>query len=177
MGRAAADTTALRPVVSFKKPVGGLAAVGLAVLVGAAVVYAATSQTGTGSGKASTVSPQPLTITATSCSASGDLYPGGPAAPVCFTLVNPNPYAVSFASVTWLPSGAAISAGNPACSAANVSLAAGAPTTLAAPITVGAGQTSSRQIVRGVLLMAQTAPNACQGTTFSVPLSLNGSQQ
>jgi len=147
------------------------------LLAGAAVVYASFSATGTGSGKATAVTARSITITAASCSANGDLYPGGPAAAVCFTLTNPNPYKVSFSSVTYLPSNAAIVANSASCGASNVSIAAGAPTTLATPFTVDPGQTSGTLTLPGVIQMVSTAPDGCQGANFDVPITLNGSQQ
>jgi len=162
--------------VRLNKPFATLTGVVLAVLVGAAVVYAS-SQTGTGSGKATTVGIQSIPLSAVSCSGTGDLYPGGPAGPVCFTLANPNPFRVTFSSVTYLPPNTAIVANSPSCGAANVSIAPGAPATLTTPITVSGGQVTGVLTIPGVVQMATAAPDGCQGATFNIPLSLNGVQQ
>jgi hypothetical protein len=163
--------------VRFNRRLGGLiAALGLTV-AGAAVVYASFSATGTGSGQAGAVTAQSITITAASCPGNGDLYPGGPAGAICFTLKNPNPYPVTLTSVTYLPSNAAIVATSASCAAANVSIATGAPTTLVTPLTVAAGQTTGTLSISGVIQMVSTADDGCQGASFLVQIALNGSQQ
>jgi hypothetical protein len=153
---------------------GGLIAALGVVLAGAAVAYASFSATGTGSGHATAVTAQSIPITAASCAGNGDLYPGGA---ICFTLKNPNPYTVTFTSVTYLPSNTPIVAGSASCAAANVSIATGAPTTLATPLTVAPGQTTGTLSIPGVIQMASTADDGCQGASFDVPITLNGSQQ
>lgn len=160
----------------FNKRLGGIIGALVMLLAGAAVVYAAFSATGSGSGRATAVSAQSITITPTTC-ASADMYPGGPAGAICFTLSNPNPYTVHFTSVTYLPGTppAAITANNASCPATNVAISSTAPT--AVNYTVGPGVTTGTQSIGGVLQMASTAPDGCQGASFNVPIALNGTQQ
>jgi len=160
----------------FNKRLGGVIGALVMLLAAAGVVYAAFSATGSGSGRATAVSAQTINITATACS-SADLYPGGPAGAICFTLFNPNPYKVNFTSVTYLPgSPPAAITGSTACPASgNVSIATTAPTSV--NFTVLAGQTTGSLSIAGVVLMASTAPDACQGASFSVPIALNGTQE
>jgi hypothetical protein len=172
-----ADTTAPIDRLRVNTRLGGLIAALGVVLAGAAVAYASFSATGTGSGHATAVTAQSIPITAASCPGNGDLYPGGPAGAICFTLKNPNPYTVTFTSVTYLPSNTPIVAGSASCAAANVSIATGAPTTLATPLTVAPGQTTGTLSIPGVIQMASTADDGCQGASFDVPITLNGSQQ
>ena len=158
--------------MSFNTRLAGVIGALAMLLAGAAIVYAAFTATGTGSGRATAVTAQSITITATACAAA-DLYPGGPAGAICFTLHNPNPYAVSFNGVAY-PS--AVVSNSSTCAASNVSIATSAPTTLTPAITVGAGATSGTLSIAGVLQMASTAPNGCQGATFDVPVTLSGTQ-
>jgi hypothetical protein len=147
------------------------------LLAGATVVYAFFTATGSGSGRASTASAQSITVTPVSCSAA-DLYPGGPAGAICFTLTNPNPYNVSFTGITYLPNNAPIVSNSPTtCAASNFSIATNAPTSLGTPLVVNHGATTSRQSIAGVVLLASSAPDGCQNVTADVPVALSGTQQ
>ena len=105
---------------------------------------------------------------------SADLYPGGPAGAVCFTLTNSNAYAVNFTFVQY-PVSPAITSSITSCAASNVGFATGRPTTV--NFTVLAGQTTGTLSIPGVLQMSSSAPDQCQGSNFTVPLALIGLQQ
>jgi hypothetical protein len=159
----------------FNKRLGGVIGALVMLLAGAAVVYAAFTATGSGSGTARAVTAQSINITPTTC-ANADLFPGGPAGAICFTLTNNNPYAVHFTSVTY-PASSAIVANSATCSNANVSIASGLSSTLATPINVNANTTTGTLSLPGVVQMASTALDGCQGASFNVPITLTGTQQ
>jgi hypothetical protein len=142
-----------------------------ALLAGGVVAYALFSATGTGSGRASATTAVSITITPQTC-ASADLYPGGPAGALCFTLTNSNPYNVAFTSASF---GSPITSSDPTnCPASNVSV----PTTPATvAFNVAHGATSGTLSIQGVVSMASTAGDGCQGKSFTVPVTLTGTQQ
>ena len=143
------------------------AVITLTVLLTAGVAVALWTANGSGSGNARALTAQTVTVNATTGAA--DLYPGFTGGDVHFTLTNPNPYDVTFDTMT----AGAITSSNPgACPASNVS-ATGA-TGLSLP--VGANATSAAQSIANVVSMQSTAPDGCQGVTFTIALTLTGSQ-
>src|SRR5918996_4584183 len=79
------------------------------------IAFALWSSNGAGSGSAKALTAQTVVVNAVTGAA--DLYPGGPAGAVSFTLTNNNPYAITFdeltaASVSGLSGGIG---GSPAC--------------------------------------------------------------
>jgi hypothetical protein len=159
----------------FNKRLGGVIGALVMLLAGAAVVYAAFSASGTGSGRATAVTAQPIAIAGVSCG-TADLYPGGPAGAICFTLTNTNPYTVHFTNVAYLPPPTVITANSTNCPAGNVAFAYPPPTTTV-DYTVGPGQTTGLLSIPGVLKMESFAADGCQGATFNVPILLTGTQQ
>jgi len=137
------------------------------VLGGVAVAAWLTSGTGPAQGQA--VTAQNLTVTARSGPA--DLYPGGPAGAVYFTVSNPNPYPVTLTGVTY----GAISGGAGGCTATapNIVLAATPPATITPSLVVPASGSSDGSLA-GVLSMPTTAANECQGATFLVQITVTG---
>ncbi len=108
-------------------------------------------------------------ITVTAATATADLYPGFTLGDVFFTMTNPNPYPVTMTSMT----AGTITSGNPgACPASNLTVAAASGLSL----LVGANATSSTQSIVDVASMAPGAPDGCQGVTFSLALTLSGTQ-
>ena len=141
--------------------------IALTVLLTAGVAVALWTANGSGSGNARALTAQTVTVNATTGAA--DLYPGFTGGDVHFTLTNTNPYAVTFDTM----SAGAITSSNPgACPASNVS-ATGA-TGLSLP--VGANATSAAQSIANVVSMQASAPDGCQGVTFTIALTLTGSQ-
>jgi hypothetical protein len=133
----------------------------------AGVAFALWSATGSGTGSATTTTARNLTVTATAVDAG--LWPGGPTGAVGFTVANPNPYPVTLTGVSYDDVDAS---GD--CAPDDVVLAPAAPTTLA--LTVPANGTANGTLA-GVLGLAQTAGDECQGVTLSVDLAFTGSQQ
>ena len=157
----------------YKKLFIGLATSTAALAVGAGVAFAAWSVSGSGSGAGSATLAQSLVVTPVTPSGAGaSMYPGGPAGPVFFTIQNPNPFAVTITGLSW---GAPTSTNTSSCPSSNVSVDAGAPTT--ASITVAAGSTDSNQQISGVLDLAHSATNGCQGVAFTAPVTVTGAQQ
>lgn len=150
-----------------------LASALVTVGITAGVVIASWSASGSGTGVGAALSAQALTAPAPTIGSNGaSLYPGGPAGKVFIQITNPNPYNVVVRGVTW---GAPVSQSLSACPSSNVVVDAGAPTSIGSP-TIPANSTSSNIQVLGVLDMASSAPDSCQGVTFDVPVTLTGAQ-
>lgn len=142
--------------------------VGAVALTGG-IALALWDTAGSGFGSARARTAQTLTITA-AASPTADLFPGGSGA-LQFTVTNPNPYGVTLTSFTT----STITSGDQAnCPSTNVT--ASASGTLASPIVVGANATSAAQSVAGLVSMAGAAPNGCQGVTFTIAMTLSGTQ-
>ena len=146
-------------------------AAAIATTVG--VASAVWSSSGTGSAAGGATIAQGLVVTPfTPSGSAASLYPGGPAGPAYFTVQNPNPYAVNITGYQW---GTPVSSNPTACPSSNVSVDSGAPTTVST--AVPANTTSSPLGVNGVLDLAHSAPNGCQGVSFTVPLTVTATQQ
>jgi hypothetical protein len=145
------------------------AVVGLVVaaLIGGSMAYALWTANGTGSGSAKALTAQQITVNASTGTA--DLYPGFTGGKVFFTLTNPNPYAVTMTNMT---SGAITSSDPTNCPASNVTVGTASGLSLAA----AANSTSAQQSISNVVSMAAGAPDGCQGVTFTVALTLSGTQ-
>jgi hypothetical protein len=146
-----------------KKVVIGIVTV---VTLGAGAAAALWSANGTGSGTARSVSAQNITVTA--ATGAADLYPGFNGGDVHFTLDNPNPYPVTFDAMT----AGAVSSSDPACPATNVTVIGA--TGLSIPVAAGASNVVAS--IPNVVTMLGTAPDGCQGVSFTIALTLTGSQ-
>lgn len=93
------------------------------------------------------------------------LYPGA-SAPVYFTVTNPNSFPVTYNSATL---GTVAVDDATACPVANITL-----TNPAVSISLAAGATSSVQSPAGAISMSSTAPDGCQGRTFTITTTLAG---
>jgi hypothetical protein len=145
----------------------GAVSIAMLMLTGGGIAAALWSANGSGSGQAKALTAQSLTVTASTGAA--DLYPGFTGGDVFFTITNPNPYPVTFASMT---PGTVVSSNPTGCPITNVSVIAASGLSL----TVGANTTSATQSIANVVTMAVGAPDACQGVTFTIPVTLTGSQ-
>lgn len=158
----------------FKKLLIGLSATTAAVGAGVGVASAVWTASGSGAGAGAALTAKTLVVTAVTPGPSGaSLYPGGPAGWVYLTIQNPNPYAVTITNMSW---GTPVSTSTASCPNSNVSLDAGSPTS-GFSISVAANTTSSPLQVFGVLDLAHTAPDGCQGVVFDVPVTVTGVQQ
>jgi hypothetical protein len=151
-----------------------LAAVAITTAVsGGGVAFAIWSAQGTGSGVAGAAIASSLTVTPVNPSGSqASMYPGGPAGAVYFTVGNPNPFPVTVTKVSY---GTPISFNTTVCANANLSLDSNAPTTL--NISVPANTTTGTQSIPGVIDLAHSAPDGCQGAEFGINLTVTGVQQ
>jgi hypothetical protein len=143
------------------------------IAVTATVASAVWSASGSGAGAGAATVAQGLVVTAVSSGPSGaSLYPGGPAGQVYFTVKNPNPYAVTITGLNW---GTPVSTSTTTCANSNISLDANAPTSLS--VAIPANTTSAALQINGVLDLAHSAPDGCQGVVFDIPVTVTGVQQ
>lgn len=157
----------------IKKRLIAVAAVTAAVAIGGGIAFAAWTASGNGSGSGAATVAQSLVVTAeTPSGANASLYPGGPAGPIFFTVNNPNPYAITLTGITY---GTPTSTNTGSSASTNIALDAGAPTTIS--LNIPANSTSPLQQVNGVLDLAHTAGNGCQGVAFNVGITVTGTQQ
>jgi hypothetical protein len=156
-----------------KLMMGGIAAT-VAVLIGVGVSWAVWTLGGSGSGSGAATVANGLTITQiTPTGAAANIYPGGPAGAVWFTVANSNPFAVTITGITW---GTPTSNNPTTCPNSNISIDPSAPTTVS--ISVAANTTGNgANEVPAVLDLAHTAPNGCQGVSFNVPMTVAATQQ
>ena len=141
---------------------------GLGLAATSGVAYAFWSATGTGSGTVSSASAQLLTVSAAATPVT-DLYPGR-TVDLGFSVANPNGYRVRLSALA----AASVTSSDPAACPAS-SIALGAPGPLPTPVEVAGGGTASGT-VPGLVTMVAAAPDGCQGKTFTVALTLTGSQ-
>jgi hypothetical protein len=141
--------------------------VAVVVLGTAGVAFAMWSANGSGSGNAKALTANTVTVNAVTGAA--DLYPGFAGGDVSFTLTNTNPYPVTFTSMT---AGAITSSNQASCPASNLTVANAA----ALSLLVGPNATSGTQSIADVVTLASAAPDGCQGITFTVALTLTGTQ-
>ena len=145
-----------------------LAATMALVLAGVGIAVAAWLVSGTGSGSAKAGSLTSINVN--SATATADLYPGG-TGKLFLNVTNPNNIPLKIVSVTAIPDPSfTITSNQPGCGAAdltftnqsglNIALAAGATVAFDLP---------------GAVSMPASAANACQGATFTIPVSVNAS--
>ncbi|HJQ42106.1 MAG TPA: hypothetical protein VJ831_03390 [Jatrophihabitantaceae bacterium] len=149
----------------IKKKIAAVGAAGV-TLVGVGTAYALWTADGTGSGSSKALTAQSVTVSATTPTA--DLYPGFTQGDVFFTLTNNNPYAITFTSMT---AGTVTSSDEANCPASNVTVADASGLSIAAP---AGGPTAAS--IADVVSMASAAPDGCQGVTFTIGLTLSGTQ-
>jgi hypothetical protein len=141
----------------------------LAIVLAGGVAIALWSASGSGSGTTKAITAQTLTVTA-AATPTADLFPGASGA-LQFTVTNPNPYPVSMTAISY---GSVTSSDQANCPASNLTLGAGGA--LGTPISVPASGTSGAASVPSAATLAVSAPNGCQGVTFTVAVTLTGTQ-
>lgn len=108
------------------------------------------------------------------------LYPGA-TSDLGFSVANPNPYAVDLATLT---AATVSSSDESGCKGRTYLLLSESVTTglaaggymLPSPIWVPAGHLATAGSLPGLVTLSTTAPDACQGVTFTVALTFTGSQ-
>jgi hypothetical protein len=134
--------------------------------------YAAWTSSGNGSGFAKASTAQALSSVTVSAASAG-LYPGA-TSDLTLKLSNPNPYPITITDVT----------GNGTISADSSHATCGQDATHPTGVTytdqhnlsisVPANGTSQVAVTNSVH-MSNSSDNSCQGATFTIPVSLNGS--
>ena len=140
-------------------------------LVGAATAFAAWTAGGSGSATATAASASTLSITGNSASS---LFPTG-SSDLALTISNPNPYAVAVSTIS---SGGSVTvdAAHAGCNVSSVSFNAASGTGLSVVVPAASGSAGTTTVtLTNAVSMSNAAVNACQGATFTVPLSLTGS--
>ena len=145
-----------------------LAALGVAVVTfaGIGLAWAAWTAGGTGSGAAKAGTAKALTTSDATASVVDLLYPSG-SADVAVTIDNPNPYAVTVTSVA---GNGAITSGNATCDASNgVSFTDQTGLTLTVP-----ANDHLTHVFANAASMSNASVDACQGQTFTIPVTVSG---
>ena len=142
---------------------------GLTVIVlgAVALVYAAWTTNGTGEGYAKAGTAQALTTVDVSASTTASLYPGI-TGNVLIKITNPNPFAVRVTDVTRTGTITADS-GHSGCTTTGVTFTDQSGLTLDV-----AASTATQFTLTGAASMSNASLDACQGATFTIPVSLTG---
>lgn len=141
--------------------------VAVALVTAAALVYAAWTNNGSGSGYAKAGTAVALTTADVSASTTASLYPGA-TGDVRIKINNPNAYPVR---VTGVASSGTIApdAAHAGCTTTGVSFTD--QTALTIDIAAnGAVETN----ISGAVSMSNASLDACQGATFTIPVTLTG---
>jgi hypothetical protein len=136
----------------------------MALFLLGSVVFAAWLVTGNGNGAAQATSAQSLVVAPGTTTA--DLYPGSNGA-VKVNVTNPNPFAVTVSSIA---GNGPVTSGAPGCTTTGVTFNAPAVTGQ----VIAAGATANLTLA-GAASMSNASDNACQGATFSVPVTVSAS--
>ncbi len=138
------------------------------------LVYAAWTTNGGGSGYAKAGTAQALTTVNVSASTAATLYPGGPAGDVLIKVSNPNPYPVTVTGVSLNGTNADIAAdaGHSGCTTTGVSFTNQAGLSIGVPAKSGGTNGETQATLSGAASMSNASLNACQGATFTIPVTL-----
>ena len=141
----------------------------MALIAMAAVgfVYAAWTTNGSGSGYAKAGSASALTTVDVSATTTASLYPGQNGN-VKLSINNSNPYAVRVTAVT---GNGSITSDTSGCTTANHGVTVTNQTGQSIDIAANSSTTTT---LSGAASMAASSDNACQGATFTIPVSLTG---
>lgn len=145
--------------------------VALALVVGASLAFAAWTTSGSGQGYAKAGSAEALSTLNAAASTTASLYPGSDG-DVKLEISNPNSFPVRVTSVSLNGTNADISAdaGHSGCTTTGVSFTNRSGLTIDVP--AGGTQTAT---LTGAASMSNASLNACQGATFTIPVTLSGS--
>ena len=132
------------------------------------LVYAAWTTTGSGSGYAKAGTAQELTTVDVSASTTATLYPGTDG-DVLIRIKNPNPYPVEVSSITG-DGTITPDSGHSGCTPTGVTFQNQTGLTIDVPANNGETETTLNNAAH----MSNASVNACQGATFTIPVSLSG---
>jgi hypothetical protein len=142
------------------------------VLATVGLVYAAWTTNGTGNAYAKAGTAQAIGTIDVSASTTATLYPGV-SGDVLIKLDNPNPYAVTVTAVTGSGSITA-DAGHAGCTTTGVTFTNQTGLSLVVPAKSGGIDGVLQTTLTGAAAMSNASLNACQGATFTIPVSLTG---
>ncbi len=137
-----------------------------AIILVSSVAYAAWTASGGGQGYAKAGTAQALTTVDVSATTTATLYPSG-TGDVFLKINNPNPYPVTVASVT---GSGVVTSTVPAC---DLSTGVTFVNQTGLSLTVPAGGATAFTLT-GAAAMSNASANACQGATFTIPVTLSG---
>ncbi|MGH2751859.1 MAG: hypothetical protein ACRDK3_13455 [Actinomycetota bacterium] len=140
----------------------GLAGAALAVFLIGSVVFAAWLVTGDGQGAAQATTADDLVVQPGST--TGDLFPGA-TGDVNLSIENPNPFDVEVKTIV---GNGAVTSAAPGCNTTGVSFT---DQTAVTGMVIAAGDTLDVSLADAAS-MDNSSDNACQGATFSVPVSV-----
>jgi hypothetical protein len=147
----------------------------ITVAVGISMAYASWLANGTGSGYAKAGSAQALSTVDVSASTAATLYPGV-SGDVLLKVSNPNPYPIRVTSVSLNGTNADIvaDAGHSGCTTTGVSYTNQSSLTIDVPAKSGGVNGTVQTTLSGAAAMSNASLDACQGATFTIPVSLSG---
>jgi hypothetical protein len=140
------------------------------------VSYAYWTATGAGNATIASVTAAALSVNNV---VVADMYPNKAVEGLTFTVSNTNPYAVSLSNTITLGT---VTTGNPACPVGNLAISAG-PYTITGtgpfivPAKVGATAGTLSVTTNSFVQLSGGALDACQGVTFTFPVTVTGTQQ
>ena len=148
----------------------------LGILLAGSVAFAWWTASGTGNGSATAVSATSITVTATAT--TPELYPGKTNANLYVDFVNPNPYPVSLTTITQNSVTVDAAHATAGCPSNVVSLDGAYPQL---PIALAASDGApggvdefAGPLTNAVSMDGPGTPDACQGATFTINLTVSG---
>jgi hypothetical protein len=150
------------------------AAGSLAAMATTALVLAAWTTNGSGSGYVKAGTSQTLSTVDVSASTTASLYPGV-SGNVLIKVSNPNPYPVRVTGVSLNGTNGDITAdaGHAGCTTTGVSFTNQTGLTIDVPAKVGATNGETQATLNNAASMSNASLDACQGATFTIPVSLS----
>jgi len=147
-----------------------------AAVVVTSMVFAAWTSNGTGSATTKAGSSSALSTVDASASTSATLYPGVDG-DVKLTISNPNPFAVRVTNVSLNGTNSDITpdGSHSGCDPTGVSFTNQTGLSIDVPGKSGGTNGSATATLTGAASMSNASVNACQGATFTIPVSLTGS--
>lgn len=136
----------------------------------AGLAFAAWTTSGTGSATAKAKSAQALTTVDVSATTTATLYPGA-TGDAFIRIANPNEYPVNVTAISLNGTNASITAdaGHSGCTTTGVSFTD--QTGLSIAVAAGGNATET---LTGAVAMSNASLNACQGATFTIPVTVTG---
>ncbi len=152
-------------MLSWSKQKLAIVAASATVVAGVGVGLAAWSTSGSGTAYSKAATASAITLGDASAATTADLYPGSTGA-LKLKVTNPNVFPVQITAVTG--SGAITSSAGATCDAGS-GVTVTNQTGLSLAVAAGATETFS---LAGAVSMSTSVVNACQGATFSIPVTV-----